>query len=74
MIAATPLGKLSRFSRTGRRFWVQNLLNTASSAAIVDEARGSIPTFASHLPQLCLQMLDSQEPRETFKIEWSLRI
>jgi hypothetical protein len=27
--------------------------------------RGSIPTFASHLPQLRLQMLDSQEPRET---------
>jgi hypothetical protein len=28
---------------------------------------GSIPTFASHLPQLRLQMLESQEPLETFK-------
>jgi hypothetical protein len=26
---------------------------------------GSIPTFASHLPQLLLQMLESQEPEKS---------
>jgi hypothetical protein len=28
---------------------------------------GSIPTFASHLPQLRLQMLEYQEPLETLE-------
>jgi hypothetical protein len=30
-------------------------------------ASGSIPTFASHLPQLRWQMLESQEPLETLE-------